>query len=77
MEFQPKVWWKKTGDYPDPKVTNSFIQSQPPNKKPKKKTILWTVWSVFCGLWIWSLNLKPKKEKKEDLSSAAVSHKVV
>ena len=64
MEFQPQVWWKKTGDYPDPKVTNSFIQSQPPNKKTEKQNhFVDCVECLCCGLWLWSLNLKQKKER--------------
>ena len=66
MEFQPKVWWKKTGDYPDPKVTNIFIQSQPPKKKNQKTNhFVDCLECQFCGLWIWSLKLKPQKKKKE------------
>lgn len=54
--------------YPDPKVTNIIIQSQPPNKKPKNKTMSWTVWSVYFVDYeygVSTLNPQPPPKKKE------------
>ena len=59
-DFHPKVWWTKTGDYPDPKVTNIFIQRQLQSKNNKQNYFVDRVECLFCGPW--NLKLKPKNK---------------
>ena len=68
LPFQSLV--DKDRRLPRPKSHKHFHSTSTSKVKIVNKTILWTVWSVFCGPW--SLKLKPRNKAFDNVESVTL-----